>query len=44
MDFKISENQKMIIDMIQKFGAQYISPFVEQWDEKQFFQLRFLKN
>ena len=43
MDFKISENQKMIIDMIQKFGAQYISPFVEQWDEKQFFPVEVFK-
>ena len=43
MDFKISENQKMIIDMIQKFGAQYISPFVEQWDEKQFFPIEVFK-
>ena len=43
MDFKISENQKMIIDMVQKFGAQYISPFVEQWDEKQFFPIEVFK-
>ena len=43
MDFKISENQKMIIDMVQKFGAQYITPFVEQWDEKQFFPIEVFK-
>ena len=43
MDFKISENQKMIVDMVQKFGAQYISPFVEQWDEKQFFPVEVFK-
>ena len=43
MDFKISENQKMIVDMVQKFGAQYISPFVEQWDEKQFFPIEVFK-
>ena len=43
MDFKISENQKMIVDMVQKFGAQYISPFVDQWDEKQFFPVEVFK-
>ncbi len=43
MDFKISENQKMIIDMVQKFGAQHISPFVDQWDEKQFFPIEVFK-
>ena len=43
MDFKISENQKMIVDMVQKFGAQYISPFVDQWDEKQFFPIEVFK-
>ena len=44
MDFKISENQKMIIDMVQKFGAQHISPFVDQWDEKQFLSLLLFEN
>lgn len=37
MDFIINENQKMIADMIQKFGKQNITPFVRDWDDNQTF-------
>lgn len=32
-----SENQKMIAEMLKSFSAQHIAPFVNEWDEKQFF-------
>ena len=37
MDFIINENQKMIADMVQKFGKQNITPFVRDWDDNQTF-------
>ena len=37
MDFTINENQKMIIDMVRKFGNLHITPFVSSWDENQIF-------
>ena len=37
MDFIINENQKMIADMVQKFGKQNITPFVREWDDNQTF-------
>ena len=43
MDFKINENQKMIADMIQEFGKQNITPFVREWDDKQFFPVEVFK-
>lgn len=43
MDFTINENQKMIADMIQQFGKQNITPFVREWDDKQFFPLEVFK-
>lgn len=43
MDFTINENQKMISDMIQKFGKQYITPFVRDWDDNQIFPVDIFK-
>ena len=43
MDFNITENQKMIIDMIQQFGKQHITPFVSEWDERQIFPIDVFK-
>ena len=43
MDFTINENQKMIADMIQKFGKQNITPFVREWDDAQIFPLDVFK-
>ena len=37
MDFIINENQKMIADMVQKFGKHNITPFVRDWDDNQTF-------
>ena len=44
MDFKINENQKMISDMIQKYGEKSITPFVKEWDESQTFPVQVFKD
>lgn len=36
MDFELNENQRMITDMIRAFGEKEITPFRDEWDEKQF--------
>jgi len=43
MDFTYNENQKMIADMIQKFGNQNITPFVREWDDNQTFPVDVFK-
>ena len=43
MDFKINENQKMIVDMVQQFGKQNITPFVRDWDDNQTFPVDVFK-
>ena len=43
MDFSYNENQKMIADMIQKFGKQNITPFVREWDDAQIFPVEVFK-
>ncbi len=43
MDFIISENQKMIADMVQQFGKQNITPFVREWDDNQTFPVDVFK-
>ena len=43
MDFTISENQKMIADMVQQFGKQNITPFVREWDDNQTFPINVFK-
>jgi len=43
MDFSYNENQKMIADMIQKFGKQNITPFVREWDDAQIFPVDVFK-
>lgn len=37
MDFNYNENQRMIADMIRKFGAEHIRPKMMEWDEQQIF-------
>lgn len=37
LDFKLSENQKMIAEMIAKFGEEHIKPYIREWDESQRF-------
>lgn len=36
-DFHLNENQKMIADMIRKFGKEEILPHFMKWDEEQIF-------
>ena len=43
MDFIINENQKMIADMVQKFGKHNITPFVRDWDDNQTFPVDVFK-
>ena len=43
MDFTINENQKMIADMVQRFGKQNITPFVRDWDDNQTFPVDVFK-
>jgi len=43
MDFNYNENQLMIADMIKTFGKQNITPFVREWDDKQFFPVEVFK-
>ena len=37
MNFNYTENQKMIADMVQQFAKRKITPFVREWDDKQYF-------
>jgi alkylation response protein AidB-like acyl-CoA dehydrogenase len=43
MNFKESENQQMITDMIRDFGAKEITPFRKEWDDNQFFPKELFK-
>lgn len=43
MEFSISENQKMIADMIRKFGEDHIRPYMMEWDETQKFPIECFK-
>ena len=43
MDFSYNENQKMITDMIQKFGKNEISPNIRDWDDNQIFPVEVFK-
>ncbi len=39
IDFEVGENQKMIAQMVQDFGAREIKPFMMDWDERQEFPI-----
>lgn len=39
IDFEVGENQKMIAQMVQDFGAKEIKPFMMEWDESQEFPI-----
>lgn len=39
MDFEVTENQKMIAQMIRDFGAKEIKPNIMEWDEHQVFPI-----
>ena len=43
MDFRESENQKMIIDMVKDFAEKEIRPNVMKWDESQEFPVPLFK-
>ena len=43
MDFSYNDNQKMIADMIQRFGELHITPYVRDWDENQIFPVHVFK-
>jgi alkylation response protein AidB-like acyl-CoA dehydrogenase len=43
MDLSLSENQRMIADMIRKFGEEHIKPYIREWDESQHFPVDCMK-
>ncbi|RAU83923.1 acyl-CoA dehydrogenase family protein [Pontibacter arcticus] len=43
MDFKATENQRMIADMIREFGAKQIKPKMREWDDSQEFPVEIFK-
>jgi alkylation response protein AidB-like acyl-CoA dehydrogenase len=43
MNFNYNENQKMIADMIRKFGEEHIRPKMMEWDEAQIFPVEVFK-
>lgn len=43
MDFSINENQRLIADMIKKFGEDHIRPKMMEWDESQEFPVEVFK-
>lgn len=43
LDFQWNENQKMIADMIAKFGEEHIKPYILEWDEAQHFPVETMK-
>lgn len=43
MEFKTTENQRMIADMVRDFGAKHIKPKMMEWDESQEFPVEVFK-
>src|SRR6478752_10302476 len=43
MDFRISENQSMIAQMVRDFAQRHIVPHIMEWDEKQEFPAELFK-
>ncbi|HRN40954.1 MAG TPA: acyl-CoA dehydrogenase family protein, partial [Vicingus sp.] len=43
MDFKYTENQLMIADMIRDFGDKNIRPKMMEWDNNQTFPIEVFK-
>lgn len=39
LDFELNENQQQIAEMIRKFGADKIAPYIREWDDQQTFPL-----
>lgn len=43
MDFQLTENQKMIAEMVRAFAKEHIAPNVMKWDEEQHFPVDLFK-
>ena len=43
LDMELSENQRMIADMIRKYGEEKIKPVIRQYDESQEFPIEIMK-
>lgn len=43
MNFELNENQKMITQMVRDFAEKEIKPFINQWDEAEFFPVDTMK-
>lgn len=43
MDFKLSEAQQQIAQIIREFGKKHLKPYVMEWDEKQAFPVETLR-
>lgn len=43
LDLSLSENQRMIADMIRKFGEEKIKPVIRKYDESQEFPIEIMK-
>ena len=43
MDFRLTESQRMIVEMVKKFGELHITPNSLEWDNKQHFPLDVFK-
>jgi alkylation response protein AidB-like acyl-CoA dehydrogenase len=43
MEFKLTENQRMIADMVRDFGAKSIKPKMREWDDSQEFPVEVFK-
>ena len=43
MEFKLTENQRMIADMVRDFGAKSIKPKMREWDDSQEFPIEVFK-
>ncbi|MCC9137044.1 acyl-CoA dehydrogenase family protein [Pontibacter silvestris] len=43
MEFKTTENQRLIADMVRDFGAKHIKPYMRDWDESQEFPVEVFK-
>lgn len=43
MDFNLTENQQMILEMTRDFAKKEVLPYRNEWDEKEYFPLDVLK-
>ena len=43
INFNLSENQQMVIDMVRNFAEKHIRPHVMEWDEAQTFPVETFK-